>query len=411
MAKDLTSFNTGFLDTLLLEPDRSPFDYHGFNATSHYAQDHIDYDPSNAPAGFNSTAYITQPRGDYIIGKVQLTFTVSAIAKATGTYARLMDFGAYQCIESIQCKQGNVDLISPYIETDDLVLLYNMSLDRDERDHTDLNIGANLSSAERDSAALANQNFLVELPVWWSDHPGMYLNMKPFNKDLQYQIKFRSLVDVIETDATTPSSDVTATISNIKLRVFHYTQPEQVLNRQTALTDSRMPNQASGQLKKTVYWEKQLNNVLTSGSQAFTVKLDGIKGNVIDWCFIVRPSANINPGNANQDRLTFVNIASWELYDGNTLVIRNVDSQYNRMYLYPHWYSGVPGNYIFGYSYSLTPENFLNSTGHLTHGSFKDPKLKVYFSGATGTTYRLDFFARSHQFIQHKDEQVRPLFE
>lgn len=411
MAKDLTSFNTGYLDSLLLDYDNSPFDYKGFHATSHYSQDHIDYPLQNTlTAGFGQTAEIWVPQGEYFIGKLQLTFTVSAFAlSGAATYARLHDFGAYHCIDNITCKYGNVDLIVPQIESDDLVIRYNLDYGTDERLHVDQNIGANLSQFERNAAVSSAQNMLIELPLQWSISPNMYVNMNALNKPLIFKIKFKGLPDAIETNTTNPSTDVTATISNVLLRVFTYTQPDDILKRQTGVLSSKVNK--NGILKKTVYREKIENYPIPTGTTTIMVPLSGIKGNVIEWFFILRLASQISAGSANQDYLTYQDIQQWELYDGQTLIIRAVTSQYNRMYLIPHWHPGVPGNYIFGFSYSMQPTDVNNSTGHLNHGSFKNPQLKIYFNATTTNPIRFDFFATSHQFLQQKDDTFRPLFE
>jgi hypothetical protein len=410
MAKDLTALNNGYLDTLLLAEDDSPFDYKGFYATSHYSQDHIDHDCENTLSkGFGETANIHIPFGEYHIGKVQLTFDVSAFTQSTGTYVRLPDFGAYHCIENITAKYGNNDLINPKMETDDMLLTYNLYNDLDERQHKDVNIAGNLSQAERNAKAAAVQHLLIELELPWTSSPDLYVNMNSLNKEIIFKVKFNTIAGSIETDATNASTDITATISNVKLRVFHYTQADKVLARQTARVKSQVNPQ--GILKKISYWEKLADVKIPTGVDYYDVDLKSIKGNVMFWVFWIRPRANVNPGAANQDRLTLVDIASWELFDGQNSLIRETEGRYNRYYLMPHWFPGVPGNYIFGHSNTMTPTNLLNSTGHLNHGAMKSPKLRIKFNGALGSEHRLDFWACSHQFMQHRDATLRVIFD
>jgi len=409
MAKDLTSFNSGFLDALLLDNDNSPFDYKGFVATSHYSQDHIDYDTTNTlSTGFAQTAQIEIPQGEYIVGKVQLTFDVSAITQTGGTYVRLHDFGAYHCIDNITCKYGNVDQINPAIELDDLLVRYNLHYPEEERFHVDSNIAGNMSQSERETAAASIQSFLVELPIPWDNSPDMYLNMNTLNKPLIWKIKFKAIADCVETDAT--AANVSGTISNVKLRVFHYTQPDHILKRQTSAYSSKINEH--GIIKKNLYTEKIVERTLTGGTGALTheVSLTEIKGNVVYFVFMIRKKSNISAGTVNQDYLTWVDIDSWELYDGQNLVIRSIDSQYNRMYLFPHWFEGIPGNYLFGYCYTMSL-NPAHSLGHLNHGAFKTPKLKITLNSALSVDHRIDVFAFSHQFYQQKDDTIRPTFE
>src|SRR4051794_24972811 len=178
-AKETQSYNTGLFDSLLLVKDNSPFDYEQYNKTSHYAQDHLDHAVSNTlQKGFNETAKIPFERGDYHLGKLQLTFDVTALSKTSGTYVRLVDFFGFVVIESIRMVYGNVDLI-PLINTDDLLVRYLLKDDELEREPEDKLIGANLSQLDRNVRAQAAQSFLVEIPVWWADHPALYINSRP----------------------------------------------------------------------------------------------------------------------------------------------------------------------------------------------------------------------------------------
>lgn len=247
MAKELQSLNTGFQDVLLLDEDNSPFDYKGFHAVSHYSQDHIDMDPTYTPANvFNNKVEFKLPRGDYHVGKIQLTFEITALAKTTGTYVRLHDFGAYHMIDYIEAKLGNNEVIRPRIELDDLLVRYWKDFDDKEREHVDYNIGGNLSALERNARGAAVQYFLIELPLWWTGHPDMYLNCSNLARDIDMYVRFKDLPSCVQTDAVAPTTDVTCTMSNVKLRVFHYTQPEHILKRQTMKFNTTIKGQEEG---------------------------------------------------------------------------------------------------------------------------------------------------------------------
>jgi hypothetical protein len=413
MAKETSSFNVAFQDNLLLAADNSPFEYSGYTKSSHYAQDHLPLEPKYNFTGWGSTLTLPVEAGKYHLGKIQLIVDLGPLTCPSASFVRFQDYLGYQIIESIKATQFNNPL-GPELKTDDLVLHYNLHYDEEERRHQDPNIAANLAEFERTDLAKSAQHLLIEIPLWWTKDPSFYVNMKPLGQPIHITIKFKKLADIVQTDTPT-IADLSCSLDNASGQVFLYTQPEEILNRQAARFNSKLPRQKQGLLKKVLLAEKMENIQMKGGlgNTEFKLKVDGIKGQVAFFVFIIRKASAVSAsGGPNQDILTFQKIKSFRLMDKQTVVVREVDDRLCRKYLMPHWFSGVMGNYIYGWSYSFAPEmSIVNSVGHLTHGSFADPRLVITLDAPIAEDHRCDFYAFSHNFAQQKDDALRVLFE
>ena len=135
-----------------------------------------------------------------------------------------------------------------------------------------------------------------------------------------------------------------------------------------AVQQARLQREKRGVVYLVDQWEEQLNNTVSSGATSATVQLNTFKGGATEIMFVVRAatSDDATAANLGNDPFDYVKITSWELKTGQITLVDLVTDAEQKHVLNRKMHSGVPGDHIYGASWSAHPEDPMNAWGHIT---------------------------------------------
>lgn len=332
------------------------------------------------------------PNNGTKLGPVWLKYSVSAINRnGTGTYARLPQWAGFRNIDVVTVRYGSNRLEEMTGEGMLKKMLKHSK--QSDQDIIAQGAGGNLTDAQRNQLALAQQDFCVPLWLFWTDEPRKYLPAELFARGLDICIKFKNpLAQIMYSDADNP----VATITNPNLRCM-------MINVTAQEAQDIKAKLASADGMNIPFEEVQLiedTRLLTGSTVYNNFKLDGLRSNVTDYLLEVHLSSDIfTPNKYEPDNYIIWN--TWGVKANLQDLVRPVEFNFMQYELWRLFYADTPMIYgLTAGSFNFAPEDDYNCYGSVYFGGLRDPCGSMTFApgvlnGAGGYTIRLYAFVRN----------------
>ena len=149
------------------------------------------------------TVYTFKPEKDHDLSlKLWLRIDVAALAATGATYQRLLDWYplyAVQRIEILDADSVIVQTIRPELTTFRRIM---ETMTEEERSKVTEQLGGGLTAAERNTRALAPQQFYLPIDVWWFTDLRKALAPITLNEYPTIRVYFRPDTQTVQTDGT-----------------------------------------------------------------------------------------------------------------------------------------------------------------------------------------------------------------
>lgn len=227
--RDRLGNNAGIQDEHYLSPDESPFMPQGWDTVTNHYRDQKTLTPEGSIAGFGATTYFKKDRVLDMIGSMRLNITIGALSITGGTFERFVDFAAEAMVDNIYIHYQNYDIARIYGPQMHAI---NQKLYRtqEQRNNHAALVGGDLTVSERENAARASQNFILEIPVYWFNEimtkPDLFLPMSGLPHPLEIDVTLRSLTSICNFDGTGTTLACTISAMTIDTTEYSITDPE-----------------------------------------------------------------------------------------------------------------------------------------------------------------------------------------
>jgi hypothetical protein len=380
--------------------------YNGWATTTNWSERRISESPINSGVDYGGEAIFRIDKSKFQLGPVQLHTTVSALTAGAGTtlHNRFVPFAAYAAIDYVKVLYS-VNELERW--TGRQLQLYHRMF-KGIRDNDSMNelVAGDKSPTERDVLAASAQTWIVDLPLGFTVDPRRYLIVAGLASQIEIRVKYKALANIVQTDNSTNLP--TGSITTITLTTTNV----HVQKNEKAVQQARLQREKRGVVYLVDQWEEQLNNTVSSGATSATVQLNTFKGGATEIMFVVRAatSDDATAANLGNDPFDYVKITSWELKTGQITLVDLVTDAEQKHVLNRKMHSGVPGDHIYGASWSAHPEDPMNAWGHITFAGMATPTLTVNFTAALSGTHYIDVYLRTKNVWHHHGGEIRALF-
>lgn len=197
-------------DAALIEPgyQNCPFARRGHYALGDFALQEKKNELNNPTILSGQGFYFELDKEGTVVKDLSLHFIAPALPGLIGgapTFQRYADFGALQCLSSdqpIQYMYGSSKVTE--VHPDQIFSEYNF-LTNEHKKNAAFLLGGELTQAQRNTKALAPQEFVVKLPTPW-DTEGDELPICALSNKLKINFRFAPAAQAIQTDGTKPLS-------------------------------------------------------------------------------------------------------------------------------------------------------------------------------------------------------------
>lgn len=368
MSRDLLRVNTGVQDPFLWNADHPIFEPRPWSTTNLFTIDHHrETTPSeNTTAADTDAKFHFQKLSDGLI-KTRLQFGL-AMSSTSATYLRACDWIGKRIINRLELSYNGNSLT----KLTGKQLYDDMMMHEEEEDHREAYgalEGGDWTQAERETAA-GNQNgtggttttYDVDLPFWFTKDLSYCLHVNALSHDPLLEIHFAKVVDVIQTDGTSP----TYTLSGLKLINIYVNQTPE--DRAHILTEALQ--REDGFLYMHLEHETQQKTVANTNDTTTTTEFTSIRGAVTDLRVTrIRDSNWKNTSYANEPGI-YETITSIALTGSGHDILRTETGSILQNYLgkilfHPKM---VLDNKIYSVPFCFEPSHPIDRTGSLNFG-------------------------------------------
>lgn len=418
----ILSANNGTAGPLLYDTVSSIFGQEGgWRTVKDYHVERLDVTPINTPA-FGGIANFNMPKISDYVGRIQLLFTISfdvAGGAALPVKQGVVGGAGYAAIREVTLTytSGNIQRITG----DDLFLhdyLRTTSNDRNHLDNlTDLSNGVTSSAGTPLSVGLEGTgaivgfevSYVMNLPVWWSWSPKTYIPYLTLANDIKIDVEFQQTSKFLYSFGNGGAS--ANTVSNVQLKdvKFRY---ESILvpQSQRAVLHDMVNSSQDGLLYKILDHERHAKEIIPAGSTKYILKLANLRSPTITIVFYCRLKAEVDeaagdgsPGAQGPVYHNYQCVDKFHLRGNNGVIFPEVDSNYALHHINAtHWHNDLQGKAIYSIPFTVTPMDYLNSTGGLDMGNLNNPSLVLEWAAPTAADMYLDVNAFTHNFVQIK---------
>ena len=375
----------------------SPFSYPGWNTVTNFHKDRREDTAENTNVDFGGTYRFEFAKRREKLGPIQLHWTVPIPASAGSTFVRYVDYVGFHIIDTITFRQGSNQLYQ--ITGRALHRIYHR-LDKEPflaQSHDQL-LGGNLTDAQRNAAAAAAQEIWTPLDqlLWFVD-TSKYLDVTAVSQKVTMEVRTFPLANVIQTDGAAPTNAVSLACTMKPTNIFVEDDERDQHIRRT-LTPSGLIMQF-----EEIIAQEGNQMVGTAAQTVYNIRLDSFRGLIKELIFVVRDQANDVTTTALNRPNLFIQIASFRLLANSDIIVDTTTDLYGRQYLMSLYHSGdiAGGDFIYGVSWNLQPEDMLNSLGHLDFSGLSNPILEITFAAAfNGTTRIANVYGRRLNTLQ-----------
>ena len=451
---------TGVMAPLLEDTVNCPFMHKGWNTHSKYHIERLDVSPCCTASMGGITNFVI-PKIQDQIGEVQLILkfrfdaigSVADVAYRNFYTAGLVPGACYAAIREVKVSYstgatqritGEEIYIFDHLRhsTNDKYLLDGL---------TDISNATAASANTEDSTSRVSAGFYdpvvsgnidgtgievvytVNLPLWWTLDPSLYLEYLTLANDLRIDVEFNPMNSILKVNrglnTNLPIPDIAngpdirnAMLVSAKLRVMHIHLPN---HRRLKLHQSVNQTQ-EGVLKKTVDYERHNRiGINAVGMTHYEVNLTNFRSPTIALIFYLRKKADVDSrvllgaaGQAGRGQRATSGPTYWDLQTvgrhhlkgNNVILYPEVDDVYCRYYVGGrHWNNDTPSN-MYTINFTIDPQNVVDSTGSLDFGNIHNPTLVLDWDTPITGDYYLDVIALTHNFTQLKGGDMISVF-
>ena len=378
------SFTTSLFHNVSGNPMESPFYYQGHSATPLYAFDQLRVEPK---LDNNNLSNFELDKDDDMIGRVQLVWTRGPLTVGGSTYRRYVDYLAYAEIEEIRVRYGNNFLQT--IHGEDLFLYRQFRFDYEDELSEDVRVAGGLTSAERDTVATADQELILDVPLFWTSNPRKYFPIKAMGFELDIEIKWKSADSFIQSDG---GGAITSDRSDVHLICWYYRLGTTERNH---LTQRIFSDDGVAYLIDVI--ERQKKEVITvpPAGQYRSIKLDNPISESAGIFFYVRIASEA------QDRDP-ANFRAWEnlqpivrfsVVANNRTIWDATNDKFARFCINPMYFKGTPGQYIYFIPFGLDIQDRDNNWGSKPLSQFNNLRLLIEPQQLPAVDLEVDIFS------------------
>jgi hypothetical protein len=381
-------------------PETSIFGYKEPHRHPNFIVEPIEFSPtSDARLAATSRFQITKQQA--LLGPLYVKTTISALTANGGGTARLVDFGGFRLINKFTVKYG-----SNTIQTLDWRILHVWfrSWKNDEKmDFLAGLVAGDLTAAERETLGASAQVLYTPIPTYWVHHPMLWENTEALSHHLDIEVEYSTGSAASQgTSGTAPTFTITASV--LRCYIAHVEDDERDHHVNQHFTDV-------GVVRSIRDFSTQYDNVLTSGSTSYVVRLTHLKGPIWGFRFVLREKTAIqSDGTTTNQPFTYQSLVSWKL-DAAGVAIWPLTTHTDNMLDNDIHQSSHTGELIYGYYRTLDAENRLDSMGHDSWDGYTNPQLTLTFSGALAADYIVDVIAFTYNTVQAAKGDLQKNFQ
>lgn len=419
---DKLGLNTGIADPLVIGGD-SLWNYYNWSTKDNYFLFRTDLDPlESAASGLAAGSYsaftrtIVVPKLADRIWKARLMWDQAAITKTGGTYVRYCDYAAFAAIDWIELR--NVNNVVQRLTGDELWLKHVKYNTTEERDAERIVVGGGLSDAQRNTAGAATQNFIVNLPFYFTQQRGKALSPMTTAVEHKIVIRFKALTSICQTDG----SAVSSLMSGIKLRVdsIHTEAHERdamyelqamehgIVYKQDDHSRSYTPFSITGSsghpnLSGTP------GTALTTGE--ITVPLESHRNSTKVVNVLCRLTVDTDGTSLyNRPYESFHKLPDFKLQSvGGDEIIPYQGNTFLRYVAFPEKYPAPSGTQMLTHEHCEDPCDSNHCNGSLNYGNINRPTIKIPWTTADPSpvyNYTVTVITEEHNFVQHCSGEI-----
>lgn len=390
-------------DAVTQKPN-TPFYYSTWATITNWAQRIRPIDPYNTLQGYGSGENIFKiDSSAWLRGPLQLKVVRSALSGQGGaTFARFVDWEGYAMIEYVELRYGPNHCYR--IEGDELLIRTRLMTPWSRLESIKELVFGDKTPTERDTLAASTQTLYVDIPFPYCLSPKMWLPAATTSHPLEVRLKFRPLSAITQTDGTSHPTGSVISAQLISLDIYLTT-----LERRFG--EARVKS-AKGILYRILDFEHQ-QDIIQSGSTSYVIPLTHLRGAAVEIIVVIRQRSLVEASlpTTNQSRTTYTQIAQMEIKSGSNQVMDLLDDRYIRFVLNNRYHSGLAGDFIYAYSFSLEPENLFVALGHKTLASMTTPQLYIYFSSALAAESIVDTYIIRNNLWSLAGGELKKVFD
>lgn len=360
----------------------------GHRATTDFAyQEKKLFLASNTYTTGQEIIFDIDKEGTLLDSDITLCFTAPALTGLIGgapTYARYADFGGWQCLSSSD-PQPSIDYASSNIHRvylEQYFSDYNFQTD-EHKEYDEALLGGELTAAERNTLALAPQEFRVPIFVPW-EGCGNQLPICALSNRLRFKFRFGSAAQAIQTDGIKPAS---LTFSNVYLRYRLIHMPG--MDREALAADTFRESGRFTLYNDVIRLEYIIpaNAMFTaSDPRGYPVDLKEAIGTIRHMCGILRETAAIDPNSANptlyEINPQYLNNLTFTVTANDRILFESSRPNQEQLEQLKNFFPCSPNINQFYAWWDAVPNDCHFAAGHISLSNFTGAKLWLRQSAA-----------------------------
>lgn len=389
--------NVGVVDPLVWSDDVSDsyFHYHGYSTIKNFFLVRKDITAEQTSVSLGQKTSFKLPIISDKVGPVQLLFKLAALGTTS-----LVDTPSYQDFAGL-CAFEYIDLL---YSTNDVYRLtpeeiwtkYRQTLGLEHREGAAECLGGDLSPTQRQARALDVQEFIVDLSFPFTRGTSRWLEIMQLAHEPRIEIQWKKLEDIVESTAPLLLTGGGLVDNSVKLRstLLHIDGDERDENSKRTESENGVIR-----LFDEVKFERLTIPSGTTGE--YRVKLNNFRNTSKKMDFFLRPASALNTPYGNNQFGSLIPITSWYLEATDGRVVEPIEDKYQRFYLHGLYHEAPPGEYIYGHSFAISPDDLLNATGSLNLGSNTNTIVSINFGNVQlGEDFELYVQVNEYNFMQ-----------
>jgi hypothetical protein len=368
-------------------------------------KDRRDIVPTSSTKSFNGEVNFDIPRfGDRLM-EVVLYVRVGVPTATGATQVRLCDKFLQNAIKNIYLTYGGqqlelIDMLWREFKT-------QKYLSDEKKAQIDTFHDDGKSQAQRNTAALGEQEFRLMLPLYFEDIYPHYPILNALYDFLKLKIEWNPVAKIVETDGSSPV--LTILEEKLELNILHNIATER--NHVVAIT-----KHPAGNMMMVDGQQYEKNILIPAGTTEFEHSMRNLRQPSGELVFFFRDADTVNSATPLLSRDTFdftdesILPDTMEIATSGVFILRptSVKKLMARFYNYRN-YSSRP-NTIISLPFADDPETKNCSSGHLTLGSTGENTVKFTFNSPTAADIRLDILSVFRRFILHQGGDIHVVF-
>lgn len=315
-----------------------------------------------------------------ILREISLHYTAPALTGlVTGapTYARYGDFGALQNLSStdpIRFTYGSTKVNE--VHPDEIFIRYNFMND-EQKPYYETLMGGELSAAQRNTLALAPQEFVVPIPTAW-DGEGNELPICVLANKLKITFRLAPASQAIQTDGTKPAS---IAYTNVYLRYVlgHVSGSERVQISAPTFTDEGVFTLFSDVTKQDDNFAA--NSLNTVNALGLAIDLTNFTGPVRHICGLIRETSALDisqPAPAFYDiNTTYLSNLFFQVRANDKTLFEPSRPDYEQTEQLKKLYECRPNIQQFYAWWDVDPQSLFCASGHISLANFTNPRMYI----------------------------------